>query len=86
MQLSRFCFVFCCIILDFLHSWEKDAKRSAFIEVPIAQSHFIPAAAKYGFQFHHARYDKAVLYRWMEKGTPDKIPPYSNHTVGVAGN
>ena len=59
--------------------------RSAFLEIPIQMSHVIQVASKYGFEYHHARGQKAVLCKWLVENEENKIPNFSNHTVGVAG-
>lgn len=43
-------------------------------------------AQKYGFYFHHAKPEGYVqMCLWLDKSTPNKIPNYANHYIGVAG-
>ena len=65
--------------------WVQDNTRSVFLEVPIHLSHVIEVASKHGFVFHHARGKQAVLCKWLVGNEENKIPLFSNHTIGVAG-
>ena len=71
-------------LLGSLKEW-RETKRSAFLRIPISQSNLISIAARYGFTFHHARNDYAMLQLWLDDNTESKIPQYANHQVGVAG-
>jgi len=73
------------ILKGLLDSWKRFEKKSAFLAIPIDQSHLISVASSYGFKYHHARNDSAVLSLWLVEGKESKIPSYANHTVGVAG-
>ena len=76
------------IFNDFLglsEVWSRDKTRSVFMEVPINLSHVIKVASKHGFVFHHARENQAVLCKWLVDNEENKIPLFSNHTIGVAG-
>eukprot|EP00111_Clytia_hemisphaerica_P018753 TCONS_00055462-protein len=72
-------------LLRLSEGWRERGARSAFLEIPIQMSHVIPVASKYGFQYHHARGQQAVLCKWLVENEENKIPNFSNHTVGVAG-
>ena len=74
------------LLSDFLKKWKNTQRRSAFLKIPISMSHCISIAAKYGFEYHHAIGDTAVLCIWLQELTDNKIPLYAYHTVGVAGN
>jgi hypothetical protein len=38
--------------------------------------------AKYGFKYHHAENDQAVLYKWLLTEKESKIPIFATHQVG----
>jgi ADP-ribose pyrophosphatase YjhB (NUDIX family) len=40
--------------------------------------------SKYGFKYHHAENDLAVLNKWLADGE-SRIPRYATHQVGVGG-
>jgi 8-oxo-dGTP pyrophosphatase MutT (NUDIX family) len=43
-------------------------------------------ASQYGFYFHHAKPTGYVLMcLWTDPATPNKIPAYADHYVGVGG-
>lgn len=42
-------------------------------------------AAEYGFRFHHAEREKAVLNLWLHDVT-NRLPHYATHQLGVAGS
>ena len=53
-----------------------------YLKVDMIHSHYIPIAATFGFTYHHAEGQEAVLMRWL----PDsecKVPPSATHHVGV---
>uniref|UniRef100_A0A6U4D5W0 Nudix hydrolase domain-containing protein n=1 Tax=Phaeomonas parva TaxID=124430 RepID=A0A6U4D5W0_9STRA len=59
--------------------------KSAWIKLPIAKAGLAAVASEEGFQFHHAKGDYAVLYKWLRPGEEDKVPPFATHQVGCAG-
>ena len=72
-------------LLESILQWQKDAKKSVWMKVPIAQSYLIPVAFSHGFSYHHAVDDYAMLLKWLPKRVPNKVPPYATHQVGVSG-
>lgn len=48
-------------------------------------SNFITISAKYGFKYHHAENDLAVLYKWLPADRESKVPLFATHQMGVAG-
>jgi len=65
--------------------WRRDAKKSVWMKVPIAQSYLIPVAFSHGFNYHHAVGDYAMLLKWLPQRVACNVPPYATHQVGVAG-
>lgn len=47
-------------------------------------SNLIAILGNYGFKYHHAENDQAVLYKWL-LDTESKVPRFATHQVGVAG-
>ena len=56
-----------------------------WVYLPISLSHLATIAAKYGFKYHHAENDEAVLYKWLPTEKESKIPLFATHQMGVAG-
>ncbi|XP_077984362.1 nucleoside diphosphate-linked moiety X motif 6-like [Glandiceps talaboti] len=73
------------ILKDSLHHWKTSGRKAIWIRVPILQSALIPIAAQQGFTFHHTQGDTVMLCRWLREDTPNRIPLYASHQVGVAG-
>ena len=48
-------------------------------------SNFITISAKYGFKYHHAENNLAVLYKWLPADRESKVPLFATHQMGVAG-
>jgi len=65
--------------------WKEGRKTSAWMKVPIAQSHLIPVAFDHGFIYHHAVSDYAMLLKWLPQFEESKVPPFATHQVGAAG-
>lgn len=53
--------------------------------MPINLSNLAVILAKYGFKYHHAENDEAVLTKWLPEHKESKIPLFATHQVGVAG-
>ena len=53
-----------------------------YLKVNMPQSHYISIAATFGFKYHHAEGDEAVLMRWLPN-SECKVPPSATHHVGV---
>ena len=65
-------------------AWRDEAQLSGWVALPLALARFAEAAARVGFELHHAEGDSMVLYKWFGAGE-DKVPPYGNTQVGCAG-
>ncbi|KAH8071816.1 8-hydroxy-dADP phosphatase [Aureococcus anophagefferens] len=65
-------------------AWRDEAQLSGWVALPLALARFAEAAARRGFELHHAEGDSMVLYKWFGAGE-DKVPPYGNTQVGCAG-
>ena len=69
-----------------LREWRGTNKVAVWLQIPMTMGQVIPVAAKYGFEYHHAERDIAVLCLWMRPNVPNKLPPYATHQVGVSGS
>lgn len=68
-----------------LDNWRIEKRSSVWLYLPINLSHLAAISAKYGFQYHHAEKDQAVLFKWLPSDCESKIPMFASHQVGVAG-
>jgi len=53
--------------------------------LPIDLANLAAIVGKYGFKYHHAQNDLAVLFKWLPENLPSKIPLFATHQMGVAG-
>lgn len=65
-----------------LQVWRADGKRGIWLKVPTAQVSFVAAAVGQGFEMHHAESTHVMLTLWVPD-TPNTLPGYTSHTVGV---
>lgn len=70
--------------------WETVAAERArgtdalFLRVPMLYAHLIPGAGSFGFRFHHAIDQTAVLLLWLGR-SENKVPDFATHHCGVGG-
>jgi 8-oxo-dGTP pyrophosphatase MutT (NUDIX family) len=64
-----------------LDAYRADAKRLAWLKIPITRSALIPELVALGFEFHHARADFVML---VHRLSPDAfMPTDASHFVGA---
>lgn len=68
-----------------LEVWKSEKRTAVWIYLPIHLSEFASISSKYGFKYHHAENDEAVLTLWLKTDRESKIPRYATHQMGVAG-
>ena len=66
-----------------LATWQADALKLVWLDLPIAQARLIPAATEAGFVFHHSEEDRlTLLYRIQQDAL---VPTYATHFIGAGG-
>lgn len=70
---------------DSLDNWSSEKRSAVWLYLPIDLSHLAAISAKYGFKYHHAEDNEAVLCKWLAHDRESKIPMFATHQVGVAG-
>ena len=60
----------------------NQGKGALYLKVDMMHSHVIPTAANFGFSYHHAEGQDAVLIRWLPD-TVCTVPPAATHHCGV---
>jgi 8-oxo-dGTP pyrophosphatase MutT (NUDIX family) len=66
-----------------LDQWINDKRRTVWFRVDLTQSYWIPELTKRGFKFHHAKEERAMLYRWLPTVETCNMPPYAHTNLGV---
>ena len=63
--------------------WRAAGYEVAWLDLPIALAHYVPAATARGFVYHHADTDYLTATLTLIPGS--FIPPYATHYVGAGG-
>jgi ADP-ribose pyrophosphatase YjhB (NUDIX family) len=67
-----------------LNEWERNGIRSITITIPDYLCSTLSSFTKRGFYFHHCNPGNTlVLCKWLDKLSPNKLPNYAHHVVGV---
>ncbi|KAF9824607.1 hypothetical protein SFRURICE_004064 [Spodoptera frugiperda] len=64
--------------------WTEANKRCIWFKVNIKDAAWVPVLANEGFNFHHARDDFVMMYKWLPD-TPSNLPPACHTNLGVGG-
>ncbi|CAD0199170.1 unnamed protein product [Chrysodeixis includens] len=65
-----------------LTSWLEQKKRCIWFKVNIKDAAWVPILANEGFNFHHARGEYVMMYKWLPN-TQSNLPPASHTNLGV---
>jgi ADP-ribose pyrophosphatase YjhB (NUDIX family) len=68
-----------------LDLWKNEKRTAVWIYLPIHLADLAAISSKFGFKYHHAENDEAVLTLWLKTDRDSKIPRYATHQMGVAG-
>ncbi|KAH9499478.1 Nucleoside diphosphate-linked moiety X motif 6 [Bulinus truncatus] len=68
-----------------LDLWKSQNIRTVWLKVFLSQGIIFTVASKFGFIFHHAEGNEALLYLWMNPQSESRIPLFATHQVGVSG-
>ncbi|XP_045448611.1 nudix hydrolase 8-like [Melitaea cinxia] len=66
-----------------LKTWSTEGKRCIWFKVHINDSVYIPILAEKGFNFHHAREDFVMMYKWLPVDSEPNLPPVCHTNLGV---
>ncbi|CAH0397916.1 unnamed protein product [Chilo suppressalis] len=70
-------------LTESLKFWNTEGKQCVWFKVNIKDSTYIPVLAQKGFNFHHARDDFVMMYKWLPKDSKPNLPPPCHTTLGV---
>lgn len=70
-----------------LDKWKSEGARSIQIFFRPPKCHLMNTASSHGFYFHHAhqKANYVLMCLWLDASTPDRLPAYADHFVGVGG-
>ncbi|CAH0719388.1 unnamed protein product, partial [Brenthis ino] len=66
-----------------LKSWMAERKRCIWFKVHIDDSAYVPILAQKGFNFHHARDDFVMMYKWLPLDSAPNLPPACHTNLGI---
>jgi ADP-ribose pyrophosphatase YjhB (NUDIX family) len=72
-----------------VHSVEESARKAGKTALwcsleGAAQLAYLPFLVECGFKVHSGAGSEVDCYKWL-KASPDKVPPYASHQIGVGG-
>ncbi|KAJ2946008.1 hypothetical protein O0L34_g4926 [Tuta absoluta] len=68
---------------DSISKWSKEGRRCIWFKVNIKDAAHVPILAQNGFNFHHARDNFVMMFKWLPKDTEPNLPPASHTNLGV---
>ncbi|KAG6442354.1 hypothetical protein O3G_MSEX002313 [Manduca sexta] len=66
-----------------LSEWTSQGHRCIWFRVSIKQAFWVPLLAEKGFNFHHARDDFVMMYKWLPLDSEPNLPPPCHTNLGV---
>ncbi|XP_063361694.1 uncharacterized protein LOC134650692 [Cydia amplana] len=72
-------------LIDSLRQWAEEGKRCIWFKVNIKDAAWVPILANDGFNFHHARDDFVMMYKWLPTDCSHNLPPACHTNLGVGG-
>eukprot|EP00127_Corallochytrium_limacisporum_P000054 Clim_evm33s2 gene=Clim_evmTU33s2 len=73
------------ILAQDIEACRKHGIRGLWIKVPLSLGYLFSVLHEYGFSFHHAKKDFAMLNLWLPTDKPNTLPEYATHCIGVGG-
>ena len=67
-----------------LSMFSGQEKAGVWLRLPLAVSHFVPAAVALGFEYHHAKSDYCLMSCWLPVAHPQHTPPPCTHLCPFA--
>ncbi|KAF9824603.1 hypothetical protein SFRURICE_004060 [Spodoptera frugiperda] len=68
---------------DSLSKWSLQGYRCVWFKVNIQDAFCVPILAQKGFNFHHARDDFVMMYKWLPGDSMPNLPPSCHTNLGV---
>ncbi|XP_038211754.1 nudix hydrolase 8-like [Zerene cesonia] len=72
-------------LLESLKKWASEERRCIWFKVNINDASWVPILADVGFNFHHARDDFVMMYKWLPLDRSANLPPACHTNLGVGG-
>ncbi|KAL0892999.1 hypothetical protein ABMA27_014664 [Loxostege sticticalis] len=70
---------------DSLAKWAEEKKRCIWFKVDIKDAAWVPILADEGFNFHHARDNFVMMFKWLPTHRAPNLPPACHTNLGVGG-
>ncbi|CAH0750882.1 unnamed protein product [Diatraea saccharalis] len=70
-------------LAESLKLWATEGKRCVWFKINIKHTTCIPLLVQNGFNFHHARDDFVMMFKWLPKDSKPNLPPACHTTLGV---
>ncbi|XP_041977970.1 nudix hydrolase 2-like [Aricia agestis] len=71
------------VLNESLNQWKTDGKKCVWFKVNIKNSVYVHILAQKGFNFHHARDDFVMMYKWLPVDIEPNLPPACHTNLGV---
>ncbi|CAK1547155.1 unnamed protein product [Leptosia nina] len=72
-------------LVNSLTHWNNEKRRCIWFKVNIKDAAWVPILAEEGFNFHHARDDFVMMYKWLPQDRSANLPPSCHTNLGVGG-
>lgn len=70
--------------LDYsISKWKSEGRKCLWFKINIKKSVYVPLLAQKGFNFHHARDDFVMMYKWLPDDSEPNLPPACHTNLGV---
>ncbi|KAJ8728114.1 hypothetical protein PYW08_016499 [Mythimna loreyi] len=66
-----------------LSTWASQGHRCIWFKVNIKDAFCVPILAEKGFNFHHARDEFVMMYKWLPGDSEPNLPPACHTNLGV---
>ncbi|XP_034830352.1 uncharacterized protein [Maniola hyperantus] len=75
--------IFTKTLAESLKKWSSEGRRCIWFKIHLEDSEFVPLLAQKGFNFHHARDDFVMMYKWLPLEVEPNLPPPCHTNLGV---
>ncbi|XP_023950120.2 uncharacterized protein LOC112054531 isoform X2 [Bicyclus anynana] len=75
--------IFTKTLAESLNKWSLEGRRCIWFKIHIEDSSYVPLLAQKGFNFHHARDDFVMMYKWLPTESEPNLPPPCHTNLGV---
>ncbi|XP_032524694.2 uncharacterized protein LOC116775797 isoform X2 [Danaus plexippus] len=66
-----------------LKQWTEEQRKCIWFKIHIMHADYVPLLAQKGFNFHHARDEYLMMYKWLPADIQPNLPPACHTNLGV---